>query len=324
MKKIIAILFISFLSLQTTFASLTLAQETKIKTQVEKAYLSFEKKLSKIETEAQIKKINTVTWKIDVLLKKKLSDKNKLVLTHLNDLLKARKVFLESEQKSTLNSNINNTEIKNTTQTSTSTQVSENLVKDISSPEVYTERWSVWWVDTKAQQAYDQAQVDAIKSSDLNMQLYNMIWPTSYTVSSQRIWSMTLSYSVISKWMQKWVNNEIITREYIDWKEPNSARLRELEKIYWTLSWKTVYELQVILYNQYLWYFKYWKLLDTNELAKANSTTQSSFENSKLSVSRFERNFWNLWYYLDSKWNVLFNSSFVSPELQALQYIDLK
>lgn len=323
MKKIIAILFISFLSLQTTFAWLSVSQETKIKTQVEKAYLSFEKKLSKIETEAQIKKINTVTWKIDVLLKKKLSDKNKLVLTHLNDLLKARKVVLESEQKSTLNSNTNNTEIKNTTQTSTNAQVSENLVKDTSSPEVYTERWSVWWVDTKAQQTYDQAQVDAIKSSDLNMQLYNMDWPTSITVSNQRIWNMTWIYSVLSKWMQKWVNNEIITRAYIDWKEPNSARLRELEKIYWTLSWKTVYELQVILYNQYLWYFKDWKLLDEKELAKANSNTQSSFKNSQLSESRFERNFLKLWYYLEN-WKVLFDASKVTPELQALQYIDLK
>lgn len=323
MKKIIAILFISFLSLQTTFAWLSVSQETKIKTQVEKAYLSFEKKLSKIETEAQIKKINTVTWKIDLLLKKKLSDKNKLILTHLNDLLKARKVVLESEQKSTLNSNTNNTEIKNTTQTSTNAQVSENLPKDTSSPEVYTERWSVWWVDTKAQQAYDQAQVDAIKSSDLNMQLYNMSWPTLTTVSSQRISDMTFFYWKFSKWLQKWINDEIITRAYIDWKEPNSANLRELEKIYWTLNWKTVYELQTILYNQYLWYFKDWKLLDEKEFEKANSNTQSSFKNSQLSEARFERNFLKLWYYIEN-WKVLFDASKVAPEVQALKYIDLK
>lgn len=323
MKKIIAILFISFLSLQTTFAWLSVIQETKIKTQVEKAYLSFEKELSKIETEAQIKKINTVIWKIDVLLKKKLSDKNKLILTHLNDLLKARKVFLESEQKSTLNSNINNTEIKNTTQTSTNAQVSENLVKDTSSPEVYTERWSVWWVDTKAQQTYDQAQVDAIKSSDLNMQLYNMSWPTSIAVLSERIWNMTKSYWVLSKWMQKWVNDEIITRAYIDWKEPNSARLRELEKIYWTLSWKTVYELQTILYNQYLWYFKDWKLLDEKEFEKANSNTKSSFSDAKTDDYLFSIYYWKLWYSI-SNWKVTFDSNKVSSEIQALKYIDLK
>lgn len=323
MKKIIAILFISFLSLQTTFAWLSVTQETKIKTQVEKAYLSFEKKLSKIENEAQIKKINTVTWKIDVLLKKKLSDKNRLVLTHLNDLLKARKVVLESEKKSTINSNTNNTEIKNTTQTSTNAQVSENLPKDTSSPEVYTERWSVWWVDTKAQQTYDQTQVDAIKSSKLEMQLYsNLSWLDLTTVSKERKWDIIGAYNTLSKWMQKWFNDEIITREYIDGNGVNSVRLRQLEKIYWNLSWKTTYELDVILYNQYLWYFKDWKLLDEKEFEKANNFTKSSFP---LITSSIRASAWYLylWYYVEN-WKVLFDASKVAPELQALKYIDLK
>lgn len=201
----------------------------------------------------------------------------------------------------------------------------EILPLDDSRPLVYTERWSVWWVDTKAQQAYDQAQVDAIKSSDLNMQLYLRSDISLYTVSNEWILTMASFSEFLSKWVQKWVNDEIITRTYIDWKEPNSAWLRWLEKYFWKLDWKTVYQIQVLLHNQYLWYYKFWKLLDEKELAKANNFTKSSFNRTDLKNSDLlERYFWKLWYYLDSKWNVLFDSSFVAPELQALQYIDLK
>lgn len=129
MKKIITIFLISFLFLNTTFASLNIIQETKIKTQVEKAYLSFEKKLSKLEIKTQIKKINTITGKIDILQKKKLSDKNKVVLSHLNDLLKARKVVLEwgdniKENDIVIDSNKDTINIGNDTNTV------DNVVKD--------------------------------------------------------------------------------------------------------------------------------------------------------------------------------------------------
>ena len=200
----------------------------------------------------------------------------------------------------------------------------EILPLDDSKPLVYTERWSVWWVDTKAQQAYDQAKVDAIKSSKLEMQLYsNLSWLNLITVSKERSWNIIWAYNTLSKWMQKWFNDEIITREYINGNGANSAHLRELEKIYWNLSWKTTYELDAILYNQYLWYFKDWKLLDEKEFEKANSTTKSSFSDIKNSTF-ISASYLHLWYYLDSKWNILFDSSFVSPELQALKYIDLK
>lgn len=320
MKKFLTILFISFLTFNTTFASLTIKQETNLKTQTQKAYNSFEKKLSKLDTTIQINKLNTVIWKIDILLKKKLSDKNRLVLTHLNELLKARKNILEWEIKTT---NSNTTESKSETQTSTNSQGEENLTNNSKWPLVYTERWSVWGVDTKAQQAYDQAQVDAIKSSDLNMQLYTMIWPTNSTVSNTNVWAMKVIYSVLSKWVKKWVNDEIITRAYIDWNEPNSRRLRDLEKKYWKLDWITVFQLHAKLYNQYLWYFKDWKLLDPVEFAKANSDTQSTFSLSELDSDVVKIYYSKLWYYLKD-WKAYFDASKVSPEIQALEYIDVK
>lgn len=201
----------------------------------------------------------------------------------------------------------------------------EIMKADTSKPLVYTERWSVWWVDTKAQQAYDQAQVDAIKSSKLEMQLYsNISWVNSSRVISGRIWDMISTYNTLSKWMQKWFNDEIITREYINWKGANSARLRQLEKTYWILSWKTTYELDVILYNHYLWYYKDWKLLDPIEFERVDSFSREMFSAAKTENKLFWRSYLKLWYYLDSKKNALFDSSLVAPELQALEYIDVK
>ncbi len=200
----------------------------------------------------------------------------------------------------------------------------EILTLNDSRPLVYTERWSVWWVDTKAQQAYDQAKVNAIKSSDLNMQLYTRSDISLSTVGKHSVPTMKWFNEFLLKWVQKWINDEIITRAYIDWNEPNSAWLRWLEKTFWKLDWKTIYQVQVMLHNQYLWYYKNWKLLDPVEFAKANSNTQSSFSSAKTESQAMSIYYLKLWYYLDSKKNALFDSSLVAPELQDLEYIDLK
>ncbi len=140
------------------------------------------------------------------------------------------------------------------------------------------------------------------------MQLYTRSDISLSTVRKNSVPTMKWFNEFLLKWVQKLINDEIITRAYIDWNDPNSAWLRWLEKTFWKLDWKTIYQVQVMLHNQYLWYYKNWKLLDPVEFAKANSDTQSSFEGFlSWEWIRPKLSYILLWYYLDSKKNALFD-----------------
>jgi uncharacterized membrane protein YhiD involved in acid resistance len=95
MKKILSIIVIAFLLLwNLTFAhfnswlwraELSIQKQELYKKQVDKVYKNFENILSKLNEEVQISKIKEMVWKIEKLLKNKNSDKNKLILSYLND-----------------------------------------------------------------------------------------------------------------------------------------------------------------------------------------------------------------------------------------------
>ncbi len=165
----------------------------------------------------------------------------------------------------------------------------------------------------------------------IDTQLKNMKWQNYNIVSNDNIWSIIWLYEYLKNWAKKWVNDEIITTDYFYWTKKYSKNLSDLWL--WNLSWKTIYQIEVMLYNQYLWYFKDWKLLDKKEFEKTNSSTKNLFEiviNNpyRVDVNWVKRNWTDkyldkLWYYIED-WKVAFDSSKVAPELQVLKYIDLK
>ncbi len=161
-----------------------------------------------------------------------------------------------------------------------------------------------------------QNQIDKIDTqlAKMKRQDYNI-------VSNDTIWNIIWLYEYLKDWAKKWINDEIITADYFYWTKKYSKNLSDLWL--WNLSWKTIYQVEVMLYNQYLWYFKDWKLLDKKEFEKANNLTQSTFSDAKTETVIIWLYYWKLWYYIED-WKVAFDSSKVDPELQVLKYIDLK
>lgn len=107
MKKILSLFVIVFILLQNiSFAEFNI--ETKLsaqkqesyKKQVDTVYKGFENKISKFNEEKQISNIEKVVWKIEIILKNKLSDKNNFVLSYLNYLLKEKLDFLKNNDES--------------------------------------------------------------------------------------------------------------------------------------------------------------------------------------------------------------------------------
>jgi hypothetical protein len=110
MKKIFLLLLITIFSINTTFASLTLKQETSLKNQTEKVFINFEKTLNKLDNDSQIKRLDIIISRVDIVLNKKMSDVNRFVIVYLNTLLKEKKASLESFNKNTLEQTIKNTQ----------------------------------------------------------------------------------------------------------------------------------------------------------------------------------------------------------------------
>lgn len=75
---------------------LSAQKQESYKKQVDSVYKNFENKLSKFNEEKQIVTIEKVAWKIETILKNKISDRNNFVLSYLNFLLKEKLDFLQS------------------------------------------------------------------------------------------------------------------------------------------------------------------------------------------------------------------------------------
>lgn len=96
MKKILSIILLVFMLLNTSLSFAKFSVETKLsnkkqeayKKQIDKVYKNLDNKLSKLSEEKKISNIEKISKKIDKLLLKKLSDKNNFVLSYLNYLLK--------------------------------------------------------------------------------------------------------------------------------------------------------------------------------------------------------------------------------------------
>lgn len=106
MKKLLSIFLLVFILLNTSLSfawdfqvetKLSTIKQESYKKQIDSVYKNFENKLSKLNEEKQISNIEKVVSKIDVLLKKKLSDKNNYVLSYLNYLLKYKLNLLLNE-----------------------------------------------------------------------------------------------------------------------------------------------------------------------------------------------------------------------------------
>lgn len=107
MKKILSFFVIVFILLQNiSFAEfnietkLSVQKQESYKKQVDTVYKGFENKISKFNEEKQISNIEKVVWKIEIILKNKLSDKNNFVLSYLNYLLKEKLDFLKNNDES--------------------------------------------------------------------------------------------------------------------------------------------------------------------------------------------------------------------------------
>ncbi len=108
MKKVLSIFVITFLLLQNiSFAEFNI--ETKLSTQkqdsykkqIDTVYKWFEKKFQKLNKNKQILDIEKIIWRIETLLKNKISDKNNFVLSYLNYLLKEKlEVLQKNDEKS--------------------------------------------------------------------------------------------------------------------------------------------------------------------------------------------------------------------------------
>lgn len=89
MKKIIYVILSLFLifNINSTFANLTIKQQENYKNQINKVFWKFENQISKISKEKQIEKLNTILSKINIILNKKNSEKNKFVIEYLKTLI---------------------------------------------------------------------------------------------------------------------------------------------------------------------------------------------------------------------------------------------
>lgn len=83
----------------TIETKLSVQKQESYKKQIDSVYKNFEKKLSKLNEEKQISNIEKVIWKIEIILKNKISDKNNFVLSYLNYLLKEKLDFLQNNDE---------------------------------------------------------------------------------------------------------------------------------------------------------------------------------------------------------------------------------
>lgn len=115
MKRNITLLILWFFILWSinlqTFA-LTVNQKSTLSKQTEKAFMWFEKNISNLTTQKQIEKLDTLSFKIGLVLQKKLSEKISFVLNHLKNIVDTKSNSLKwNSQPITQNQNNPSTKI---------------------------------------------------------------------------------------------------------------------------------------------------------------------------------------------------------------------
>ncbi len=215
MKKISLIVLIFVLSISSTFATMSWEEETKLKTQVEKIYTSFDKKLSKLDSKSHANKLTILIKKIETLQTKKLSEKNMFILNHLSTLLKTKKTELEK---------------------STPTEDSSTGPKDTTQSNRY-DSWVAWfWTMGWSQEEYDEALKNSIeiklkefdKLTPLQQQMklnysspsYSKVWWFLWTVEEVST-AMKKQIEKVEKWPKKdsqnvWQNNDLVYKYIVN------------------------------------------------------------------------------------------------------------
>lgn len=240
MKKIIYIILSLFLvfNINSSFANLTIKQQENYKNQVNKVFLNFENQISKTSKEKQIEKLNTILSKINIVLNKKISEKNKFVIEYLKTLIVNKiskyntySIKQEAKQQEIFNENNSNLENKIISINNNEKEINDfvlNLTKWITNEE---EKIKVifQWITTNIK--YNQTILDLYNSDKTESEINKIIADKSlcsscynwYETFKTKNWvcewytqlfdmmlkSIWIKDTEIISWIALWTNNRV-------------------------------------------------------------------------------------------------------------------